>query len=356
MNFFKRIAYHPSVIKITHWEYWSFNAVYSPIYLYFIWLGLKARAIFFVNAANPGILNGGFLMESKKEIYDIIPNQFYPRTVYLPKTAKLSEAISQVQQAGIEYPFIAKPDIGGRGRMVAKINTEAELMEYLDIVQEDYLLQEMVQWKNEAGIFYYRYPNEAKGHISGIVAKEFLSITGNGKSTMLQLLQQEKRFILQIPALHKIYGKRMYEVMPAGITEVLVPFGNHARGSKFIDASNRIDEALTKAIDDICIQIPGFYFGRMDIKFNSWEELKQGKNLSIIELNGSGSEPTHIYDPAHSVFFAWKEIIRHWKIMQRISIINHKTYGVPYMTLKEGLHMLKSDTEHLKKTSNDNSN
>jgi hypothetical protein len=31
------------------------------------------------------------------------------------------------------------------------------------------------------------------------------------------------------------------------------------------------------------------------------EELEQGINFSIVELNGA--EPTHIYDPKHSLFF-----------------------------------------------------
>ena len=75
-----------------------------------------------------------------------------------------------------------------------------------------------------------------------------------------------------------------------------------------------------------------------------FELLKEGKNFSIIELNGSGSEPTHMYDPKHSVFFAWREILRHWDLMCKISIINHKR-GVPYMTRKEGLAMLKANKQ-----------
>ena len=92
----------------------------------------------------------------------------------------------------------------------------------------------------------------------------------------------------------------------------------------------------------------GFYFGRLDIRFNSWEELKQGKNFSIIELNGSGSEPTHIYDPKHSVFWAWKEITKHWKILYRISKMNHQLKKTPYLTTRMGLDMFKQNSEYVK--------
>jgi hypothetical protein len=108
--------------------------------------------------------------------------------------------------------------------------------------------------------------------------------------------------------------------------------------------SHLSDEKLTSTIDGICKQIPGFYFGRLDIRFESWEALKEGRNFSIIEVNGAGAEPTHIYDPRHSLFFAWKEIIRHWIILNRISRMNHKK-GHPYLSLREGIAMFREDKE-----------
>ncbi|MBC7828014.1 MAG: D-alanine--D-alanine ligase, partial [Chitinophagaceae bacterium] len=74
-------------------------------------------------------------------------------------------------------------------------------------------------------------------------------------------------------------------------------------------------------------------------------ELKRGEALSIIEVNGAGSEPTHMYDPRHSIFFAWKEIVRHWFILWRISRMNHRK-GHPYLSLKEGIAMFREDKAH----------
>ncbi len=120
------------------------------------------------------------------------------------------------------------------------------------------------------------------------------------------------------------------------------------RGAKFIDSTHLIDEKITAAIDNVCSQIPDFHFGRLDVRYNTWEELKEGKNFSIIELNGAGSEPTHIYDPQHSIFFAWKEIIRHWIILNRISRMNHITKKMPYMSILEGLKMFKQNKAYVK--------
>jgi hypothetical protein len=94
----------------------------------------------------------------------------------------------------------------------------------------------------------------------------------------------------------------------------------------------------------ICNRVPEFYYGRLDIRFKDWESLARGEDFSIIEVNGSGSEPTHIYDPQHSIFFAWREIIKHWKILYQICKANNKK-GVKYLTLAEGRREIKSFKE-----------
>jgi hypothetical protein len=65
-------------------------------------------------------------------------------------------------------------------------------------------------------------------------------------------------------------------------------------------------------------KIEGFYFGRLDIRFNTFAELEQGINFSIIELNGVKSEPSHIYDPKYSFLVGQREIFRHQKIIRKI--------------------------------------
>jgi len=342
MNRLQRILYHPFFIRLFHWEYWPFNAVYAWIMPVWLMLSLRARSFFFFSASNPSIEYGGFLMESKKKIYDIIPAQYYPGTICFSAGTPAEAIIKQLGELGFIYPLIAKPDIGGQGRGVKKICNETELLLYANKSPLDFLVQEFVAYPNEVGVFYYRYPGEAFGHISGIVRKELLAVTGNGTSSIVELLEQNKRFVLQLPVLKKLYGPGLNEVLPAGKIKELVPYGNHARGAKFLDDSALADDVFTKSIDAICRQVDGFYYGRLDIRYNTWEELREGKNLSVIELNGAGSEPTHMYDPRHSIFFAWKEIIRHWIILWRISRINHKK-GIPYLSQKQGLQMMKEN-------------
>jgi hypothetical protein len=344
----KRLLYKPFFIKLFNWEYWPFHAVYAPLYPYWFYLCIKARSFFFFNTSNPAIKNGGFLMESKKEIYDLIPSEYYPSTLFFRTGTPVEDIIELIKQRSFKYPLVGKPDIGMKGMMVKKLENENDLVNYAVDSKVDFLVQEFVPYQNEVGIFYYRYPDQEKGHITGIVRKEFLSVKGDGVSTVEQLLSKNKRAVLQLPALRTKEKGKMNIVLKKDDEMIIVPYGNHVRGAKFIDDSNMINEELASMIDTVCKKIRGFYFGRMDIRYNSWEELIQGKNFSIIELNGAGSEPTHIYDPRHSLFYAWKEITRHWNILYRVSKLNYHRDQRPYMSLRSGLTMFKENSEYLK--------
>lgn len=334
--------------KLFHWEYWPFQIVYIPIYFLWAFYALKARTIFFFNASNPTMRNGGFIMDSKIEIYDLIPQKYYPITRFVKEKIPFEQVETILKTAAINFPFIAKPDIGLRGSAVKKINTIEELQSYHSKANFDYLIQQMIPYQNEVGIFYVRFPHQKSGRITGIVAKEFLIVVGDGIATIEELLKATPRYEFQLKTLQKEYSNQLQSVLSKGEKRNLVPYGNHARGAKFLDYSHLISPELTKVIDQMCLQIPEFYFGRMDLMYNSWEELEQGKNYSVVELNGAASEPTHIYDPKHSLFFAWKELARHIAYMYKISVANHKR-GFPYLSHKEGMQQYRLHLEQSNK-------
>lgn len=326
--------------KVTHWEYWPFQVVYIPIYFIWTYYAIRAKSVFFFNASNPKIKNGGFIMESKKEIYDSIPQKYYPKTILIREKTSLENIINALEEKKINFPLIAKPDIGLRGSAVKKIKSIPELKTYSEKANFDFLLQDLIPFRNEVGIFFVRHPNEQNGKITGIVAKEFLILTGNGVSTMEDLIQHTPRFQLQLEILRAEYGEQLQQILQKGESINLVPFGNHCRGAKFMDFSNKITPELTAMMNDLCAQIPEFYFGRFDIMYTSFNELERGENFLIVEINGAGSEPTHIYDPKHSIWFAWKELSRHLMYMYQISVENHKR-GMPYLDYKAGMREYK---------------
>ncbi|MDK2773185.1 MAG: D-alanine--D-alanine ligase [Flavobacterium sp.] len=331
-----RLTWH----KITHWEYWPYQVVYTPVYFQYLYYAFRTRSFFYFNASNPTIKNGGFFMESKKEIYDLIPQQYYPKTILINKGTSLDEIINIIKENNINFPFIAKPDTGLRGTAVKKIDTKETLISYTNKANFNFLIQEFIPFTNEIGLFYVKLPNQTKGKITGIVSKEFLILKGNGKESIKELLLKDPRYEFQLEVLQKEYGDKLNQILSENESINLVPYGNHCRGTKFIDFSHFITPKLEETFTHICNQINGFHYGRMDIMFDSFEKLENGKNFQIVEINGAISEPTHIYDPNHSLWYGWKELTRHFHYLYKISKYNKKQ-GATYLSFKEGISEFK---------------
>ncbi|MTI41307.1 hypothetical protein [Fulvivirga lutimaris] len=339
MSLFDRIWRSNFLIRFRSWEYWPFLAVYWPVFIYWLWLSLRARSLFYFTASNPGIENGGMLGESKIKILDEIDDSLIPKTIYIKKDAPIKEVALQVQESFKKYPIICKPDVGERGWKVEKIKSDKELEVYNQNIAVDYIIQEFLTEPMEMGVFYYRYPSESKGIVSSVVIKEMLTLVGNGKSSIEELILANDRAKLQWNTLKVRYQNQLNNILEQDQKMELVAIGNHSRGTKFLSGNHLINQKLIDAFDQISKQLKGFYFGRFDIKVQSVDDLYDGK-IKIMELNGAGSEPAHIYHPGSSLWSAYKAIFHHWKVLFKISVANHKL-GVPYLSFKEGLATYK---------------
>ncbi|MEO6286881.1 MAG: hypothetical protein ABIN80_05425 [Dyadobacter sp.] len=322
------------LIRLKSWEYWPFSVVYIPVFVYWLWLSFKARSFFFFSASNPSIESGGLLGESKIDILNLINDAYKPVTVLVKRNWDADIATALFTNANLEFPVIAKPNAGERGWGVEKIETLAALQAYHQKSPVDYLIQEYVPFPLEFGVFYYRIPNQPYGTISSIVQKEFLSVTGNGRDNLGELILASDRAVLQWDLLKTKYEQSLHKVLPTGKKMTLVTIGNHCLGTKFLNANHLITPELTSVFDKISMEIDGFYYGRYDLRCTNLADLYQGKNIKIMELNGAGAEPAHIYDPGFTIWEGWKVLLQHWNMLYQISVYNHKT-GVTYMRFSE---------------------
>ncbi len=325
-----------TLFKIRHFEFWPFSVFYFPVYFYYLWLSIKHRSFFFFSASNPKIESGGMLGESKWNIFQMIPKQYIPKTYLFPPEISFQEITETMSNAGLGYPIILKPDVGERGWMVEKIKNDTELSSYLKKINVPFLLQEYVSYPLELGVFYVKIPGENKGKITSIVRKGFLSVIGDGKHTIYELLQEQedKRAKLQFN-FNSEFQKDMLSMVPdPGKAITVEGIGNHCRGTTFYNDNSQISRDLNKVFNDVCEQIPDFYFGRFDIRTESYDQLIKGKNFAILELNGAGSEPGHIYQPGYSLLKAYRDVIYHLSLLAKVSHKNHLR-GIPYMTFKE---------------------
>ncbi|HEX6914008.1 MAG TPA: hypothetical protein VF145_02125 [Chitinophagaceae bacterium] len=327
--------------RITNWELWPFFVIYAPLGPVWLYYAIKARHFWFVSPVNPTLEFSGFEGESKREMYEQLPKHLYPRTIYVDPTLSPDHLFSEVKAAGFQYPILAKPDVGMKGMLMRKIKNEAQLEYYHRHVTVDYVIQDMIDLPMEFSVFHIRYPGEEKGMVTGFIAKVYMSVTGDGLSTLKQLIDAHPKAKFRNEEMEMRHGENFGKVIPAGERYFLSIAGNHNRGANFINLHNEIDERLCNVFDRISLEVETFYFGRYDLKCSSVEDLKQGKNIVILEYNGVGAEPNHIYDCVMSYFRAIREVAMHWRHMYRIGRINHKQSGVPYWKFLPGYRYLR---------------
>jgi len=300
--------------------------IYLPLSPYYLFLSLKHRDFGFFAHVNPSMPTGGMALFEKSTMYALLPEHSYPRFVKLALGQKIN-----TETFSLQPPLVIKPECGCRGRGVVMVDDVEHLLSECNNIKEPIIIQERCVYPLEAGIFYVSIPGQ-KGKITGIVAKKGIEVIGNGKNTIGELLRQSSRYVVHAERYNG--HTQINDILPTGETLELSTIGNHARGATFYDESFRIDDQLTSFIDQIAKNIPEFHYGRFDIRFESWDKLKQGKDWTIIELNGANSEPTHVYDPSHSYFYALKEFYRHWSMMSRIcSSLKSKERKIPFYQL-----------------------
>jgi hypothetical protein len=333
--------------KIKNWEQWPFKILYAPIVPVWLWYMIRSKAIWFFTPSNPKLTFGGMDGEPKKEMHDLLPEHLCPTYFNVKPSEDFSGVIKNLATFDIHFPLIVKPEVGGQGILFRKINTEAQLKNYHEQVPVEYIVQEFIKYPLEISLFYYRYPDEEKGVITGFLQKEPLQVKGDGAHTLEELILMNSKSVKRIDELRGKHELNFKKIVPAGEKYMLSYAANHNRGAHFIDLKDEIDENILSILDGISHSIDDFFYGRYDIMCNSIEELKQGKNFVILEYNGCGAEPNHFYDTGYTLINAWKEILKHWKILYRISRYNNKT-GINYWPALKGFRFRIETKKHYK--------
>jgi hypothetical protein len=341
------------IIKLKHWEYWPIWVTYLPGAFYFFALALRSRALCFFSAVNPSIESGGMLFQSKKETYSLIPKKYLPPTICFDADVCMKEVNRLIEEANISFPIIVKPDRGERGWLVKIIYNNQDLEQYISTTHLPFIVQTFIDYPIEIGIFYSRHPNEENGTISSITGKDLLKITGDGHSNIRELIKKNDRAYLKLSIIEHQQLADLDSILALGEVKTLVKIGNHSRGTTFLDWNHLNSEKLNNQIDIISKSITGFYYGRFDILCQSLEELADGKNFYVLELNGANAEPAHIYQPGFNFFAAQKVIFWHFQRMHKIAKANHQL-GTPYMNFFEFMQLKKKEKAYKKRQSNNN--
>ena len=344
---------------LSFFEFWPMWAFYPPVMAYAAWLMLRYRGILLPTVANPSFPGGGFFGESKADILALamqhVPEWVAPfvavrRADDAPGTAgpaaqaectagpavhaectagpaaraECEAALATLAAAGLALPVVAKPDLGCRGAGVKLVRSRADLQAYLlgFPAGATLLLQRLVPFEGEAGIFYCRRPGQAQGRVVSITLKYFLHVIGDGRRTLRQLILDDPR----AGPLQHLYLRRhtaRLDSVPASGEAIRLAFaGSHSRGAIFRNGSHLVTPEMEAGFDAIARRLPEFHFGRFDIRFERFADVQQGHGFTIVEINGAGAESTHIWDRKTGLLQAWRDLMRQYRWLFEIGHAN----------------------------------
>ncbi len=301
---------------------------YTPVVLQSVLLGMYYRDFRLPLVANPSIKLSGMVGESKHDIMNLagglasvwIATYCVRKKNHWPLKQQLSAALDDLKQHDIRFPLVAKPDLGCRGVGVKLLQSEAQLTEYIQSfpIGARFVLQEKAPYKAEAGVFYVRQPGQQKGEIFSITLKYSPSVVGDGRQNLKSLIEGHPR----AGKLRHLYLPRhqdMLDWVPESGEEFQLAFaGSHSRGAIFRDGNQYITEALTRKLDLLLKDVKGYYYGRLDIKFDNLHDFMEGEKFTILELNGASSEAAHIWDRNASLRSIFSVLLKQYRLLYSI--------------------------------------
>jgi hypothetical protein len=345
---------------LSFFEFWPMWAFYPPVALYAAWLMLRHRGALLPTVANPSFPAGGLVGESKSQILEMAVR--HAGDAVAPFVAidrpSLSEqalqgstvddevhaALARLRGAGLALPVVAKPDLGCRGVGVKLIRSPQQLRGYLDSFPRGarMILQRFVDFEGEAGVFYVRRPGEPRGRIVSITLKYFPHVVGDGQRSLRELILADPR-AGRLPHLYlHRHAERLDSVPRCGEAVRLAFAGSHSRGAIFRDGSHWVTPAMEARFDAIAKSLPEFWFGRFDVRFADFAQMRAGGDFTIVEVNGAGAESTHIWDRRTGLLKAWRDLMRQYRWLFEIGAAN-RARGFRSLSITEFLRVWRRE-------------
>ena len=309
--------------------------IYAPVVAKWLMLSLRHRSLTLPTAANPRIVSGGFRGELKASYLGQVgggSQRWVARWTTLrvaappAPVASLDRAEAAMAAAGLAYPLIVKPDIGACGYGVRLVEDAAELSAYLSgfPAGQTVILQEFLPWAGEAGIFYVRRPGEERGRIYSLGLRYYPHVVGDGHSTLRRLIEADPRASRRAKLYLASFAPRLDEIPAKGAVVRLAVAASLRVGALYRDGGAHVTDALVARLDEIARSMPEFYYGRFDVRFRTIEALGRGEDFRIVEINGSGAEAIHIWDPELTIADAYRTWFEQHEILFEIAACNRR--------------------------------
>jgi len=358
----RRLLAH--VQRVGRPEFWPSWVFYTPVAPVLLYQALRRGPMSFT-CVNPGISHGGGVVgESKMEILSGLMNgpgaEWIVRTHFIkggptPEArAEMTAELVRNDPALGGYPVILKPDEAQRGHGLKLARREEDLLGYYRSMTRAALLQAFHAGPHEAGVLWARRGDGGlgeSGRVFSVTRKEFPVLVGDGVSSLERLIWKHPRFRMQADTFLKRMSDRLDWTPEQGERVSLGVAGNHIQGAKLLDGADLITPEFEARFNEIAATFtsekggegdgPGeFDFGRFDIRYEDDESLRRGEGFRIIELNGTMSESTNLYDPGRPLWWSYGVLARQWGTLYRLGALRRRS-GVRPMGFMELLRTVR---------------
>lgn len=323
-------------------EFWPTWLVYMPVVMQWIVLSVRYRSLSLPLLANPAIPLSGMVGVAKSAVFDaagetarqwILPWALYEVTA--ENLSVQNEAVLKLlEQKGFTLPIVGKPNVGCRGAGVKLLEDRAAVLDYISEFPQRGVIQfqQLSQWDAEAGVFYVKHPDAKEGIVTSLTLKYTPYVVGNGRETLAELVASDRRAGDLLHLYKERHAQAWDRVLVDGEPYRLVFSASHCRGAVFRDAADLINTKLSQSLDKIFADIPGFHYGRLDLKFKDPVSLSAGTDFEIIEINGASSESINIWDRDAKLGSAIKTLLRQYSTLFTLGDKNrrlgHKPPGI----------------------------
>ncbi|HKY86300.1 MAG TPA: hypothetical protein VJL90_06035 [Pseudorhodoplanes sp.] len=321
---------------------------YLPLIANWVRLGIRYRGLTLPTTANPVIPSGGMWGESKAAYFDdIAPAERDTVAAYVVMERgrdgasaddDAASALALMRDAGLEFPVIAKPDIGWHGYGVRRLGDAADVRAYLQSfgAGPKVIFQQFVPHDGEAAILYARLPGERHGRIRSLTYRYYPHVVGDGASALRDLIRRDPRarwkarLHLGLDRTHRGLPQSELNRVPArGEVVQIALIGNQRAGGIYHDAHHHITAALEQRFDAIARSMTEFHYGRFDIRFKSADALMRGDDFKIVEINGIGGEAIDAWDPRLTIRDTYRRLADEQAVLFQIGAANRARGFVP---------------------------
>ena len=317
-----------------------------PMVTQWLWLGLRHGSVTLPSSANPHITAGGLVGDTKSEYFNCMGALARSRVadfvvIQAQGAASLAATLVAMREAKLDFPVVAKPDLGWCGFGVRRLDDAAGLRDYLSHYPRDaaLMLQRYLAEPGEAGLFYMRHPDQGAGRLLGILLRHYPQVTGDGTSTIAQLVDRDVRLQRTTRSAEHQCSYPADEVPAAGEVVRLSLIASTRVGGRYEDGSGYVTPELTATVEAIARDMPQFHVGRFDVRYLTLDHLRRGQ-FTIMEVNGAGSEAVHAWDPKYSVRDVYRIVFAKQRLLFALAAANRARGHQPVGMLALARHYL----------------